>query len=80
MALAHAIVCSHYDCCNAPCRLRKVEHFLRRQRPPKNGALTVGEPLLEDLVAAEFVAPDGGGDVAPVGVGVQVDVERGLPV
>ena len=44
----------------------------------KDDAFAVGEPFLEDLVAAELVAPDGGGDVAPEGAGVQVDVERGL--
>ena len=38
----------------------------------------VGELILEDLVAAEPVAPDVGGDVAPVGAVVAVDVVSGL--
>ena len=37
-----------------------------------------GEPFLEDLVAAEFVGPDGGGDVAPESAVVQLHVEGGL--
>ena len=45
---------------------------------PKNTLFAVGEPLLEDLAAAELVAPEGGGGVAPEGVAVQVDVKRGL--
>ena len=52
--------------------------FLGSQRAGEEGAFAVGEPLLEHLVAAEFVAPDVGGDVAPEGVGVQVDVEGGV--
>ena len=44
----------------------------------EDGVFAVGEPLLEDLVAAEFVAPDVGGDVAPVGAVVEVDVEGGF--
>ncbi len=41
-------------------------------------AFAVGEPFLENLIAAEPVGPDGGGDVAPEGVGVQVNVKGGL--
>ena len=52
--------------------------FLRSERAGEDVALPVGEPFLEDLVAAEFVAPDSGGDVAPPGASVQVDVEGGL--
>ena len=44
----------------------------------ENRLFAVGEPFLEDLVAAEFVAPDVGGDVAPVGAVVEVDVVGGL--
>ena len=33
----------------------------------QDGAFSVGEPLLEDLVASELVGPDGGWDVSPVG-------------
>ena len=40
--------------------------------------LAVGEPFLEDLVAAELVVPDGGGDVSPVGAVVEVYVEGGV--
>ena len=38
----------------------------------------VGEPFLEDLVAAKFVVSDVGGDVLPVGAAVEVDVVGGL--
>ena len=40
-------------------------------------AFAVRQPLLQDLVAAEFVAPHRCRHVAPVGVVVEVDVERG---
>ena len=53
-------------------------HLLGVERAGEDVALAVGEPLLEHLVAAELVAPDGGGDVAPVGAVVEVDVERGV--
>ena len=39
---------------------------------------TVGEPLFEDLVSAELVAPDACGDVAPKSAVVQVDIEGGV--
>ena len=50
----------------------------RQQRSAQNPAFPVGEPLLEDLVAAELVVPHVHGDVAPIGVVVQVDVEGGV--
>ena len=52
--------------------------LLRSERAGEDVALAVGEPFLEDLVAAELVAPDGGRDVAPPGAAVQLDVEGGL--
>ena len=61
-----------------PCGVGEVLDFLREQRPAQDLALPVGEPLLEDLVAAQPVVPHGGGDVAPAGVVVQVDVEGGV--
>jgi len=39
----------------------------------------VGEPFLENLIAAEGVAPDRLGDIAPEGRVVEVDVQRGVP-
>ena len=53
------------------------ETWLTGYRPAFNIQMSladasVGEPFLEDLVAAELVAPDGGGDVAPPGATVQV--------
>ena len=42
--------------------------LLQAKRASQNGAFAVGEPLLEYLTAAEPVAPDGGGDIAPEGV------------
>ena len=53
-------------------------NILGCQHATKNLALAVGEPFLEHLVAAELIGPHMGGDVAPEGSGVQVDVERGL--
>lgn len=49
--------------------------FLRAKRALKNVALAAGEPLLEDLMAAEAVGPDGGGNIAPEGFAIEVDVE-----
>lgn len=40
--------------------------------------LAVGEPFLEDMIATELAGPDIGGDVAPAGASVQVDVEVGF--
>ena len=55
--------------CDTPCGVREVLDFFRVQRASEDVLLTVGEPFLEDLVAAELVAPEG--------AGVQVHVERG---
>ena len=49
--------------------------FPGRQVAAEDGAFAVGQPLLENLGAAEFVAPDRSGDVAPEGGVAQVDVE-----
>ena len=38
----------------------------------------VGQPFLEDLVTAQLVGPDGGGEVTPIGAGVEIDVEGGF--
>ena len=65
-------------CCDPPCGIGEVLHFLQSQRTPKYTTLAVREPFLDDLVAAELVAPHGFGDVAPVGVGVEVDIEGRL--
>ena len=56
----------------------EVLHLLRAERAAEDGALAVGEPLLEHLVAAEAVVPDGGRDVAPERLAVEVDVEGSL--
>ena len=61
-----------------PDGIGEVLDFLRSERAGEDVVLSVGEPFLEDLVAAELVAPDGGGDVAPEGVGIEVDVEGGV--
>ena len=49
--------------------------FFGAERAVEDAAFSVGEPLLEDPVAAEPVAPDGGGDVAPEGAVVEIHVE-----
>ena len=57
--------------------LGEVVDFVGVKGAAEDGSLAVGEPLLQDLVAAELVFPDGGGDVAPVGAVVEVDVISG---
>ena len=57
--------------CNPPTGVSKMLDFLRFERPVEDRALTVGEPFLENLVAAQFVAPDGSRDVAPEGLGIE---------
>ena len=44
----------------------------------KDLAFPVGQPLLEDLVAAQLVVPNGGRDVPPAGAVVQLDVDGGV--
>ena len=63
---------------NPPRRVRKMLHLFESQRPAQDLPLPVGQPLLEDLVAAELVVPDCGGDVAPVGAVVEVNVNGGI--
>ena len=63
---------------NTPCGVGEVLDFLGLEWTVENGAFAVGKPFLEDLVTAEFVGPDGGGDVAPEGAVVQVHVEGGF--
>ena len=46
------------------------------ESPLEDLEFPVGEPLLEHLVAAELVAPDSGGDVAPECLPVEINVER----
>ena len=67
----------HQDRGDAAGRVGEVLHFRRCQRAGEDIAFTVREPLLQDLVAAEFVAPHRRWHVAPVGVSVQIDVEGG---
>ena len=67
---------SAQDCSDdPPCCMRKIPHFLVVQWPSKDIAFSVGQPLLESLVAAEPVVPDGGGDVAPERRSVEENVE-----
>ena len=68
------------DRSNAAGGIGEVPDFFGAEGAGEDGALPVGEPLLEDLVAAELVAPDGGGDVAQEGVGIEVDVEGRVAV
>ena len=56
----------------------EVLHLFGLEGAFEDGVFAVGEPFLEDLVAAELVAPDVGGHVAPVGAVVEVDVEGGI--
>ena len=63
---------------NPPRRVCEVLHLFQNEWPVQQSALAVGQPPLEDLVAAQFVVPDGVGDVLPVGAAVQIDVEGGI--
>ena len=49
--------------------------FFGYELSPEDLTFSVGEPLLEHLVPTEPVAPDGGGDVAPEGLPVEIGVE-----
>lgn len=42
------------------------------------GIVSIDIAAPEHLISAEFVDSDGGGDVAPEGAAVQIDVERSL--
>ncbi len=52
--------------------------FVAGEGAAEEGGLAVAEPLLEDLVTAEGVGPDGFGDIFPTGGGVEVDIEEAL--
>src|SRR5450830_374952 len=62
---------------DAPGHLGDVARLLGLEATPEQSAIAVGEPLLHHLVAAYRVLPDAGGDAAPVGDVVQVDVVAG---
>ena len=57
-------------------RVCEVLDFFGVQGAVEDFLFSVGEPLFEDLVAAQLVGPDVGGDVAPVGVVVEVRCRR----
>ena len=58
--------------------LGEVLSFFGKEWTSKKGEFAVGEPLLEDLVAAEGVGPDIGGDGGPQGVAVEIDIDAGV--
>jgi len=49
---------------------------LVRKRTTEQGEFAVAEPFFDDLIAADVVVPDGYGNVSPVGVVIEIDVER----
>ena len=51
----------------------EVLGFVAGEGAAEEGGFAVAEPLLEDLVAAEGVVPDGLGDVFPAGEREAVD-------
>jgi len=63
---------------NPPGGVGEMLDFFGFEGAVEDGAFAVGEPFFEDLVAAEFVGPDRGGDIAPEGAVVQVDIEGGF--
>ena len=50
----------------APRRFRFILNFIGLEHPANNIALAVGKPLLQHLITAEAVVPDGGRNVAPL--------------
>ena len=48
-------------CRDPPCRVGEVLDFFGFEGAVEDVAFAVGEPFFEDLVAAQFVGPDGGG-------------------
>ena len=50
-------------------------NFVGLKLSPEDLTFSVGQPLLEHLVASEPVASDGGGNVAPEGFPVEIDIE-----
>ena len=54
--------------------LGDVADFVGGERAAEQGLFAVGEPFLDDLVAADGELPHGLGNVAPAGGIVQVDV------
>ena len=56
----------------------EVLHLFDFHRASQDFGLPIGEPLFKNLIASEFVVPDGGGNIAPEGVVVQVNVKGGV--
>ena len=54
----------------------EILNFFGSKISPEDLTFPVGEPLLEHPVPADLVVPDGGRDVAPEGLAVEVYVER----
>ena len=61
---------------DSSCCIREVLDFFGFKFSLEDIVFSVKQPFLEHLVPAEPVAPDGGGDVTPEGLAVEVDVER----
>ena len=51
-----------------------VADFVFSERTAEKKLLTIGKPLLDDLVAADGVLPNAGWDVGPIGGVVEIDV------
>ena len=54
-------VCQLDNYANPPRSIGEMLYLFRNEHPTQDFALPVGQPLLEDLVAAELVVPDGRG-------------------
>jgi len=53
-----------------------IADLVYRERATQEGRFAVGEPLLDDLIAADGVLPDADGDVGPIGGVVKIDIAR----
>ena len=62
------------DGSNSAGHLLDVANFVFRKRAAEKGLVAVGEPLLDDLIAADGVMPDSNGNIRPVGDVVEVDI------
>ena len=60
------------------CRISKVLDFFGLERAVEDSVFAVGEPFLENLIAAELVAPNSTWDVTPEGLVIEIHVERFL--
>src|ERR1039457_1792924 len=65
------------ECRDAPRHIGDMAGFLLGESAAQQYLFAIAEPLLDHLIAAEGVLPDGGRNVAPEGFAVEIDVVGG---